>query len=333
MGGAHLGAIAATCLAGLAGLAACDPSGDGQARVPADHPCPEYAWPPETSTLGDDETIAPIALQLPTPLGLEVHITQGNDGAFSHFGDERFAWDFGVELGTEVRAAAAGVVVWIRDDSTSFGTTPDFKEDANFAVLDHGGGLFTSYVHLAADSARVAIGDVVDAGEVLATTGLSGQMTGPHLHFQVENVWSESLPARFAEPDGCDLLPALDDTVRAWEGPLVASHRLSQMPADAFVEDGVDELVGLPGRLFERAEHPPISGRATASGAVEVWLLVLPAVGGDALFAQRFAVVAGRFSGTLDLRDLDPGQYGLALVAGDGGSVHVPRSIRAAIVD
>ena len=320
-------------LAALAAAPACDSTTEAAPRLPADHPCPELAFTPATSTLGDDQTIAPIALRLPTPLGLDVRITQGNDGAFSHFGDERFAWDFGVELGTEVRAAAAGVVVWMRDDSTSFGTTAEFKQDANFTVLDHGGGLFTSYVHLAAFSARVAVGDVVEPGEVLATTGLSGQMTGPHLHFQVENVWSRSLPARFAEPDGCTLLPALDDTVRAWEAPLVTSDRVSSMPSDAFQEDGVVALAGLPARLFERAEHPTISGRTTLDGAVEVWLLVLPAVGGDALFAQRFAVASGRFSGKLDLRGLDPGQYGLALVAGDGGEVHVPRSVRAAVVE
>ena len=301
--------------------------------IPEGHPCPELAAAPETSRLWDEGEIAPLALRLPTPDGMEVRVTQGNDGLHSHFGDERFAWDFGVELGTPVHAAASGVVVWMEDTSTSFGTGPEFRGEANFAVIDHGGGLFTSYVHLEAGSARALPGDVGDAGDVLAPTGLSGQMTGPHLHFQVENVWSESVPARFADEAGCAFLPKQDERVTAIGVPLAASAATSLMPADAFAEDGVTALEGLPARLFERAARPAIHGRATLQGATEVWFLVLPPAGGTAIFAQRFAVVAGEIAGVLDLSAVEAGQYGVAMVAGTGGRVSVPRSVRAALIE
>lgn len=300
--------------------------------VPADHPCPDIAFTPSGAAAWDDEVVAPLALRLPTPVGEPVRVTQGNGGTFSHFGDERFAWDFGVPLDTPVFAAAAGVVVWMEDTRTSFGVGPEFRWEANFVVLDHGGGLFTSYVHLAAGSALVAPGDAVAAGEVLAKTGLSGQMTGPHLHFQVENVWSASVPARFATPLGCVHLPQQDETVVAWEVPLVPSEVLSPMPDDTFAEGQVVDVVGLPGRLFELSETPFVSGRTTLPGATEVWFLVLPERGGSALFAQGFPVVAGAFEGPLDLAEVVPGQYGVALVAGSGDAVSVPRSVRTALV-
>jgi len=304
-----------------------------EVSVPGDHPCPDIALSPPGTAAWDDGVVAPLALRLPTPVGEPVRVTQGNDGTFSHFEDERFAWDFGVPLDTEVFAAAAGVVVWVDDTRTSFGVGPEFRLEANFVVLDHGGGLFTSYVHLEAGSAVVAPGDVVLAGEVLARTGLSGQMTGPHLHFQVENVWSASVPARFATPLGCVHLPQQDETVSAWAVPLAPSEVLSPMPADTFAEDGVVAVAGLPGRLFESSERPLIKGRTTLVGATEVWFLVLPDRGGNAVFAQDFAVVDGAFEGRLDLSELAAGQYGVALVAGSGGGVSVPRSVRAAIVE
>lgn len=303
-------------------------------EVPAGHPCPELAFAPSGTAAWEDVTVvAPLALRLPTPLGQRVQVTQGNDGTFSHFGDERFAWDFGVPLDTPVYAAAGGVVVWMEDSRTSFGTTPEFRWEANFIVIDHGGGLFTSYVHLEAGSGMVRPGDVVDAGDVLARTGLSGQMTGPHLHFQVENVWSASVPARFATPEGCTHLPLQDETVVAWPAPLVTSDVLSEMPADTFDDNGVVDLVGLPARLLEVPAHPRVSGRTTLPDATDVYFLVLPAEGGNALFAQGFEVVDGAFDGVLDLADVEPNQYGIALVASDGGSVSVPRSVRAAVIE
>jgi|GEM_PF-2171124 len=302
-------------------------------EIPAGHPCPEIAFAPAgTAEWEDAAAVAPLALRLPTPLGLRVQVTQGNDGTFSHFGEERFAWDFGVPLDTLVYAAAGGVVVWMEDTRTSFGISPEFRHEANFIVLDHGGGLYTSYVHLEAGSGLVLPGDVVRAGDPLARTGLSGQMTGPHLHFQIENVWSTSVPARFATPLGCEHLPLQDETVVAWQVPLVENDVLSPLPPDTFEEDGVVDLVGLPARLLELDARPTVSGRTTLPGATDVYFLILPPLGGDAVFGQDFEVVDGVFEGVLDLSEVEPAQYGIAFVASTGGGVTVPRSVRAAVI-
>lgn len=320
----------------LPGLLACEPEAREpmvtDTGLPEGHPCPELAFAPSGSALWDDGDVAPLALRLPTPLGRSVRVSQGNHGLFSHFGDERFAWDFAVELGTPVYAAAGGVVVWTEDTKMAYGPEPEFRLDANFVVLDHGGGLFTSYTHLAPGSAEVRPGDVVLAGDVLAATGLSGQMTGPHLHFQVENVWSQSVPARFATPEGCELLPLQEEWVTAWEVPLAESDALSTLPDDAFVENAVELAVGFPGRLIERDEPRSVSGFTRLEGATDVWFLVLPADGGDAVFAQGFVVDDGLFAGMLDVSELAPGQYGVALVASTGGGVSVPKSVRTAVV-
>ncbi len=326
----------AICLVVASSLVACTPEAQEpmvtDAAIPEGHPCPELAFAPGESSLWNRSEVAPLALRLPTPLGRSVRVSQGNHGLFSHFGDERFAWDFAVELGTPVHAAAGGVVVWTEDAMTSYGPEPEYRLEANFVVVDHGGGLFTSYTHLAPDSAEVLPGDVVMAGDVLAATGLSGQMTGPHLHFQVENVWSQSVPARFATPEGCTLLPLQEEWVTAWDVPLAQSDVLSTMPEDAFVDNAVEVAVGFPGRLIERDELYNVSGFTRLEGATDVWFLVLPADGGDAVFAQGFKVDRGLFSGLLDLSELAPGQYGVALVASTGGGVSVPQSVRTAIV-
>ncbi|HRE91065.1 MAG TPA: M23 family metallopeptidase, partial [Myxococcota bacterium] len=228
-------------------------STDTKLEDPDAHPCPEWERPPATRLWHQDE-VAPLALRLPLPDGVEATVTQGNDGEFSHFADQRFAWDFAVPYGTAVHAAATGVVVWVEDTQVGAGPGVEWRELANFIVLDHGGGLFSSYVHLAVGSAMVGPGDVVLAGQVLAETGESGQLTGPHLHFQVENVWSESVPAVFARGLGCDWVPMVGEQVIARPVRLSTEAAVSELPAGSFEEDGVVDAVGLPARLLSRSE-------------------------------------------------------------------------------
>ena len=44
----------------------------------------------------------------------------------------------------------------------------------------------TVYAHLRTDSARISVGQSVQAGEVIAESGNSGYSTAPHLHFAVQ---------------------------------------------------------------------------------------------------------------------------------------------------
>ena len=116
--------------------------------VPADHPCPELALAPVMSSdwaalVGTSE-LAPLPLRLPLALGTSAVVTQGNAQGPTHLESVAYAWDFGVPEATPVVAAAPGVVVWVRDDSTVFGDDAAVLDAANWIVLDHGGGLFSS---------------------------------------------------------------------------------------------------------------------------------------------------------------------------------------------
>ena len=53
----------------------------------------------------------------------------------------------------------------------------------NKIILDHGGGLFTAYSHMS--SFEVELDDVVEAGEIIGFVGMTGRVTGPHLHWEV----------------------------------------------------------------------------------------------------------------------------------------------------
>ncbi|HZE37918.1 MAG TPA: M23 family metallopeptidase [Stackebrandtia sp.] len=76
--------------------------------------------------------------------------------------------------GTPVASAAAGKVTHAGTMSgTGYG---------NLVIVDHGGGWTTRYAHL--DSMTVAVGDYVDLGTRIGYVGQTGQVTGPHLHFE-----------------------------------------------------------------------------------------------------------------------------------------------------
>ena len=340
-----MGRTVTACLAmGWLFVIACgDPDGGETIpiSIPGEHPCPGWALAPEGSSQWTEARASgePVPLTLLPPLdeGLEVPVSQGPDQEPSHTDSSRWAWDLDVPVGTRVLAAAPGVVVYVRDDSDTHGADVSFASDANLVTLDHGGGLYTSYVHLEPGSAEVSAGEQVSAGQLLALTGLSGQLTGPHLHFQVENIWSDSLPARLVEPSGkgCERSPNLGDRVRRpgeTREHLVGAMTVSPVPEDTFAEGGVVSITGLPGRLMGRGETYQLSG-ATASGLESAWVLIFPETGGDALMALSMPVVEQGFSGSLSLSGLAPGAYGWAAVATPGEDPVAERSVRFTLVD
>jgi murein DD-endopeptidase MepM/ murein hydrolase activator NlpD len=81
--------------------------------------------------------------------------------------------DIGVGMGTPIKAAAAGTIIYCGWES-GYG---------NLVVIDHGGNLATAYGHQS--SIAVACGQQVAQGDVIGYVGCTGHCTGPHLHFEV----------------------------------------------------------------------------------------------------------------------------------------------------
>lgn len=52
-------------------------------------------------------------------------------------------------------------------------------------IINHGNGLSTLYAHMQRGSLRVSVGDQVSAGQQVGNIGSTGNVTGPHLHFEV----------------------------------------------------------------------------------------------------------------------------------------------------
>jgi len=80
------------------------------------------------------------------------------------------------ESGTPFVAPADGVVVLAAE-------TP-FSLEGNLLMIDHGGGLNSSFLHCSKLAARV--GDVVRQGQYIGNIGMTGRATGPHLHWSLK---------------------------------------------------------------------------------------------------------------------------------------------------
>jgi len=81
--------------------------------------------------------------------------------------------DLAAAAGTPVRAPSAARVAGVGN----------YFFNGNTVFLDHGQGLVTMYCHLSA--VHVAPGQLVARGEVIGEVGMTGRVTGPHLHWAV----------------------------------------------------------------------------------------------------------------------------------------------------
>lgn len=85
----------------------------------------------------------------------------------------------GIEIQTErgepIRAVYRGKILY----------ADWFKGYGNMIILDHGDSYYTVYAHI--EEVFKAAGDAVEAGEVMATVGDTGSMTGPKLYFEVRH--------------------------------------------------------------------------------------------------------------------------------------------------
>ncbi len=81
--------------------------------------------------------------------------------------------DIAAAQGVLIRAPASGRII----------NTGDYFFNGNSIFIDHGQGLITMYCHM--DRIDLKEGDLVKRGEIIGTIGMTGRVTGPHLHWSV----------------------------------------------------------------------------------------------------------------------------------------------------
>ncbi len=126
----------------------------GTAQCGAGPSGPVSVWP----ILGEPHVLSGYDYIVPTHLGIDI---------LAHVGDTVVAAGSGVV----VIAAPMGA---INADNYGYG---------NFIEIDHGNGYATVYAHLSVIGVKVC--QPVYAGQAIGASGATGNVTGPHLHFEV----------------------------------------------------------------------------------------------------------------------------------------------------
>lgn len=141
------------------------------------------------------------------PFWGEWTVSQGQDGEHTHKGEWGKAFDFVIKdeylqtyksdgthcenyycYNKPVLAPADGFVEEIIDsiDDNEIGKVNTFNNWGNTIIIRHLNGLYTQMSHLKKSTFKVAKGEFVKRGDVVANCGNSGRSPEPHLHFQVQ---------------------------------------------------------------------------------------------------------------------------------------------------
>jgi murein DD-endopeptidase MepM/ murein hydrolase activator NlpD len=126
---------------------------------------PEARW---VSAAGGAKDRLPGTLRWPVTKGWFVR------GFGSGEGGRHLAVDIAGDTGWNVRAAADGIVGYADDGVKGYG---------NLVMIVHSGGVVTLYGHNS--KLKVAAGQLVARGDVIAEVGSTGISRGPHVHFEM----------------------------------------------------------------------------------------------------------------------------------------------------
>jgi murein DD-endopeptidase MepM/ murein hydrolase activator NlpD len=120
--------------------------------------------PPEPGAPG--QLLWPVSGPITSPFGMRMHPVYGRP--ILHAGI-----DIAAAQGTTIAAAAEGRVI-----------VAGYQGDCGKMVaLAHSGGLSTIYCHMS--QIFVGVGQDVQRGQAIGAVGMTGDATGPHVHFQV----------------------------------------------------------------------------------------------------------------------------------------------------
>ena len=140
----------------------------------------------EVCTGYPDWTTSPYVL--PYPASASYTVIQGNCSppGNGHRGPNRYAYDFGMSIGTSIVAMRAGTVADV-DESHLDGQVAATGFD-NYLVIRHDDGSTALYGHLTHDGALVGVGEAVTRGQLVALSGNTGNTAGiPHLHVSIQD--------------------------------------------------------------------------------------------------------------------------------------------------
>lgn len=134
--------------------------------------------------------------------GTTTKVGQGNCGTFTHGcgGSQEFAFDMGNPLNTPLHASRGGLVTAL-DESLSANCGDNDPNTpwcpGNTLTILHEDGTRGWYVHFPMNGISVAVGDRVLRGDQIGVVGNTGFSTGPHVHFQANDLPGTSMPMRF----------------------------------------------------------------------------------------------------------------------------------------
>jgi hypothetical protein len=117
----------------------------------------------------------PWVYPVPPPFNLDTRF--GKQG--KHWSKGHSGVDFAKPYKTDVYAAAEGVVLSAHEGAGGVNSAY-----GNYVLLLHADNVVTMYAHLA-DFADIEEGQPVKAGDLIGYIGATGNVTGPHLHFEV----------------------------------------------------------------------------------------------------------------------------------------------------
>jgi hypothetical protein len=177
-----------------------------------------------------------------TPYGATGSLWSGG----SHTGQ-----DYPCAVGTPVHASLGGMVINTNPGS-DYGKTVE---------IDHGNGYQTLYGHLS--EVLVKVGDTVTQGQLIAKSGDTGKVTGPHLHYEVRKGKNNPVnPDELSKAGGSGLAGVLGASGNS--GTSTNGQQLSAMVGSKSLQELLSGGIGnLPAELLGSAS----SGSATSGGA------------------------------------------------------------------
>ena len=152
-----------------------------------------------------------------------------------------YAYDFGLPVGTPVKASAGGTVIAAERSHSAGGCDPSYADEANYVYISHSDGSRTLYLHL--NDVAVSGGEEVGRGEIIGHSGQTGYACTAHLHFQ-RNVDATSAPIYFDEHLGKQLnvrqLVTSQNSSPPCRAPTLSVNPLGSWPADFNDDHKVD---------------------------------------------------------------------------------------------